>query len=320
MAKNIAVLTSGGDSPGMNAGVRAVVRKALSLGMNVYGVQRGYSGLVENQMVSMDSASVSDILLRGGTILRTARCPAMLTEEGRALAVKHLHDRNIDGLVVLGGDGSFQGAKILTERGISAIGVPCTIDNDLSYTDWTIGFDTALNTVLGALKNLRDTMASHDRVCVVETMGNNCGDLALYAGLAGGAEAILVPEVAYNIDDVANTLLLGHRRGKRSGIVVIAEGAGNSTDVMNRLKEKTGLDIRATVLGHVQRGGTPSARDVVLATRCGTVAVDLIAQGIGGRVVGVQGGEIKHWDIIEALSIPRRFSQDLYDLANVLSI
>nr|MDD6335149.1 6-phosphofructokinase [bacterium] len=319
MAKRIAVLTSGGDAPGMNAAIRAVVRTAISMDMEVFGVDRGFRGLIDDNLSPLDSSSVANIILRGGTLLRTARCLEMLEESGRAKAVETLRKNNIEGVVVIGGDGSFAGAQELSRRGILAIGLPGTIDNDLAYTDWTIGFDTALNTAVEAMKRIRDTMSSHDRVCIVEIMGRHCGDLALYAGIIGGAEAILVPEVTFEVDDLCTLLVNSRRRGKMSSIVSLAEGAGSALQLAPILKERTGLDIRATVLGHLQRGGDPSAQDVLLATRCGVRAVELIANGATSRVVGTRSGKIIDVDIDEALAMKRTFNMELYNMVSILS-
>ncbi|KXZ40453.1 6-phosphofructokinase [Alkalithermobacter thermoalcaliphilus JW-YL-7 = DSM 7308] len=317
--KKIAVLTSGGDSPGMNAAIRAVVRSAIYHGCKVYGVNRGYRGLIDGDLFEMDLASVGDIIHRGGTILRSARCEEFKTEEGRKKAVNVLNVFGIDGLVVIGGDGSFQGAQKLSELGFPAVGVPGTIDNDLAYTDYTIGFDTALNTVLDAISKIRDTSSSHERVSVIEVMGRHCGDIALYAGLAGGAEVIIVPEEDYDIDEICKRLIQSNNRGKKHSIIMLAEGVGNANEIMEQIKEKTGLDSRATILGHIQRGGTPSAFDRVLASQMGAKAVELLLEGKSSKVVGIKNNEIIDMDIHEALAIERKFNSNLYKLASILA-
>lgn len=319
--KRIAVLTSGGDAPGMNAAIRAVVRAANYNHIEVYGSERGYAGLIEGELQMLSRRSVSDIIQRGGTILKTARSMEFTTYEGRKKAVEALSVRGIGGLIVIGGDGSLRGANDLyNEFGVKTIGVPGTIDNDLGYTDRTIGFDTAVNTALSAINNLRDTMSSHDRVVIVQVMGRHCGSIALHAGLAGGAEVILVPEKPVDYDDVAAILNRGKAVGKTSGIVMLAEGAAPLDEVMRELKERTGLSFRTTVLGYIQRGGSPTMEDRVLASRLAVRAVDLLRADKGGRVVGVKGGEVIDLPISEALQIPPRFDSDLFEQAKMLSL
>lgn len=319
--KRIAVLTSGGDAPGMNAAIRAVVRAANFHNIEVYGVERGYAGLIEGEMQMLSRRSVSDTIQRGGTILKTARSMEFTTYEGRKKAAEELSVRGIDGLVVIGGDGSFHGANDLwREFGVKTVGVPGTIDNDLGYTDRTIGFDTAVNTALAAINNLRDTMSSHDRVVIVEVMGRRCGAIALHAGLAGGAEVILVPEIPVDYDEVAAVLNRGKAVGKKSGIVVLAEGASPLEEVTRELKERTGLSFRTTVLGYIQRGGSPTMEDRVLASRLAIRAVDLLRDNKGGRVVGVKGGVVIDLPIDEALNMPVRFETELYEQAKMLSL
>lgn len=317
--RTIGVLTSGGDAPGMNAAIRAVVRTGLEKGFKVMGIKRGYSGLINGEIEEMDRRSVSDIIQRGGTILRTARCPEFQTEEGRQKAVKILRVFGIDGLVVIGGDGSFQGARLLSQLGISTIGLPGTIDNDLSYTDYTIGFDTALNTVLDAINKLRDTSSSHGRVSIVEVMGRNCGDIALYAGIAGGAESVIVPEVGLDFDDLCKSIITDKINGKCHNLIILAEGVGGAQELAEKVEDITGITARATVLGHIQRGGSPSAQDRILASRMGYRAVELLEDGKTDRVVGVKGGDIIDMDIEEALSMPRRFDERLYEISRTLS-
>ncbi len=319
--KRIAVLTSGGDAPGMNAAIRAVVRAANYNHIEVYGAERGYAGLIEGELQMLSRRSVSDIIQRGGTILKTARSTEFTTYEGRKKAVEALSVRGIGGLVVIGGDGSLRGAnELYNEFGVKTVGIPGTIDNDLGYTDRTIGFDTAVNTALSAINNLRDTMSSHDRVVIVQVMGRHCGSIALHAGLAGGAEVILVPEKPIDFDDVAAILNRGKAVGKTSGIVMLAEGAAPLDEVMKELKDRTGLSFRTTVLGYIQRGGSPSMEDRVLASRLAVRAVDLLRADKGGRVVGVRGNEVIDLPIGEALQIPPRFDSELFEQAKMLSL
>ena len=249
--KTIGILTSGGDAPGMNAAIRAVVRSAIYYGCKVYGINRGYKGLIEEDIIEMNLSSVGDIIHRGGTILKSSRCEEFKTEEGRAKGVKVLKKYGIESLVVIGGDGSFNGAQKLSDLGFPAIGIPGTIDNDLAYTDYTIGFDTAMNTIIDAIGNIRDTSSSHERVNIIEVMGRHCGDLALYAGLAGGAETVIVPEVDFKVEDVCKRLKTTQKRGKRHSIIVLAEGVGNAQELGEKIIERTGADLRITVLGHV---------------------------------------------------------------------
>ncbi|MDT8716085.1 6-phosphofructokinase [Clostridium sp. 19966] len=317
--RKIAVLTSGGDAPGMNAAIRAVVRMGLDKGLNVMGVQRGYNGLINGEIFEMTRSSVSDIIQKGGTVLRTARCEEFKKEEVRMKAAEVLRVFGIDGLVVIGGDGSFTGAKLLSKLGVNTIGLPGTIDNDLAYTDYTIGFDTALNTVLDAINKLRDTSASHERVSIVEVMGRNCGDIALFSGIAGGAETIIVPEKGMNVDDICRSVLEGKRNGKMHNLIILAEGVGGSEKLAKEVEKVTGVETRATKLGHIQRGGSPSAFDRILASRLGARAVELLIEGKSSRVVGMRGGKIVDDDIDEALAMPRKFDDNLYEIANALS-
>ncbi|GKX68029.1 6-phosphofructokinase [Inconstantimicrobium mannanitabidum] len=317
--KKIAVLTSGGDAPGMNAAIRAVVRMALHNGLEVMGVQRGYAGLVNGELFKMDRSSVSDIIQRGGTILRTARCLEFKQEETRIKAANILKAYGVDALVVIGGDGSFMGAKLLSKLGVKTIGLPGTIDNDLAYTDYTIGFDTALNTALDAINKLRDTSTSHERVSVVEIMGRDCGDLALYAGIAGGAESIIVPEKGYDKDDLCRVILEGKANGKMHNLVLVAEGIGGSNELAKYIESVTGIETRATILGHIQRGGSPTASDRVLASRLGARAVELLMEEKTCRVVGIRNNEVVDDDIDEALAMERKFDDKLYEIAKALS-
>ncbi len=320
--KRIGVLTSGGDAPGMNACIRAVVRYALNKGLDVYGIERGYVGLINNHINQMNRRSVSDIIQRGGTILKTARCDEFKQLEYMSQAVDNMEAYGIDGLVVIGGDGSFRGAKDLYDNfGTQVIGIPGTIDNDLAYTDYTLGFDTTVNTVLNAINNLRDTMTSHDRVCIIEVMGRRCGDIALYAGLGGGAELILVPEVPFDLAAVVKSIKLNQRIGKTSDIIVLAEGVCKAEELKAKLKEQgvTG-SIKTTTLGYIQRGGAPSNQDRVLAAQFGMRAVDLLLEGKGGRVVGIRDNKIVDEEIGAALAMKREFQTDLYNRTRILSM
>lgn len=317
--KKIAVLTSGGDAPGMNAAIRAIVRTGLDKGLKVMGVERGYSGLINGELFDMDRYSVSDIIQRGGTILKTARCEEFKTEEGRKRAATILRAYGIDGLIVIGGDGSFRGAQLLSKLGISTIGLPGTIDNDLAYTDYTIGFDTAVNTVLNAINKIRDTSTSHERASVIEVMGRNCGDIALYAGIAGGAESIIIPEIGYNPDEICTSILKGKMRGKLHNLIVLAEGVGGANELAKKIEEVTGIESRATILGYIQRGGSPSAQDRILASKMGYRAVELIEEGKSSRVVGIKNGSIIDMDIDEALAMEKKLNKDLYEIAKVIS-
>ncbi|KOA19590.1 6-phosphofructokinase [Clostridium homopropionicum DSM 5847] len=317
--KTIAVLTSGGDAPGMNAAIRAVVRTGLEKGFKVMGVQRGYSGLINGEIFEMGRYSVADIIQRGGTILRTARSEEFKTEAGRIKAVNILKAFGIDGLVVIGGDGSFKGARELSKMGINTIGLPGTIDNDLAYTDYTIGFDTALNTVLDAINKLRDTSSSHERVSIVEVMGRNCGDIALFAGIAGGAESVIIPEKEFDVNLLCRKVLEGKNRGKLHNLIILSEGVGGAQALKKKIQEVTGIETRATVLGHIQRGGSPTAADRILASRLGARAVELLEQGKSSRVVGVRGNEVVDFEIEEALAMESKFNEELYNIANILS-
>ncbi len=320
-AKSIAVLTSGGDAPGMNAAVRAVVRTAIYKGMDVYGVQRGYNGLITGEVNKMDLRSVSDIIHRGGTVLYTARSPKFRTEEGVKQAADYCRQLGIEGVVVIGGDGSYRGARELTHAGIPCVGVPGTIDNDISSTDYTIGFDTAMNTAMHMVDNIRDTSQSHDRCSVVEVMGRNAGYLALHTGIACGATAILVPELPFDLErDVIAKITRTQSTGKKNFIIVVAEGVGGTEKIARQIQELTGIDTRATILGHVQRGGSPTVRDRVLATQLGYHAVELLEQGIGNRVVGIKEDKVVDFDIDEALEMHKPFEADLYQIADAVSI
>lgn len=318
--KRIGVLTSGGDSPGMNAAVRAVVRKAIFHDIEVYGVYNGYSGLINGNIKKLELGSVGDIIHRGGTMLYSARCEEFKTKEGQQKGIEQLKKFGIEGLVVIGGDGSYRGAKALTEQGFLCNGVPGTIDNDIPGTDYTIGFDTALNTVIDAVDKIRDTATSHDRAFIIEVMGRDAGDIALWAGLAGGAETIIIPEVGYDMDEIAARLKSGHDRGKKHSIIIVAEGVCSGVEFSKKIKDATDLDTRVSVLGHIQRGGSPTAADRVLASRLGAYAVELLLEGKGGRAVGIEKNELVDHDIIEVLSRKHLVNQSMYNLSKELSI
>ncbi len=318
--KRIGLLTSGGDAPGMNAAIRSVVRSGLYFGMEVYGIERGYAGLIDNNLVKMEMRSVSNIVQCGGTKLRTARCLDMLTKEGQQKALATLEKNGIEGLVVIGGDGSFRGAKVLSEYGIPTIGIPGTIDNDLAYTDYTLGFDTAVNTCIDVINKLRDTMTSHERVCVVEVMGRHCGDIALYSGIASGAEIIVVPEIEFNMDEIVAKIRSSRANGKHSNIVVIAEGVMSAAKFAEQLQAVTEYSVRPTCIGHVQRGGSPSMSDRMLAAQFGNKAGRLLNEGIGNRVVGIHDNHIIDMDIIEAVSMKKTFNYELYETLQMISM
>lgn len=318
--KRIGVLTSGGDAPGMNAAVRAVVRIARDKGLEVYGIERGWDGLIKGQLYELENRSVSDMIQRGGTFLKTARSDEFTTLDGQKKAAQTLEAYGIDGLIVVGGDGSFRGAKDLSDNfGVKCMGIPGTIDNDLAYTDYTLGFDTAVNTVLSAINNLRDTMQSHDRVSLVEVMGRHCGDIALYAGIAGGAEYILIPEKKYDLNEIAKSLTRSKLRGKTSNMIVLAEGAGNRDEIVAYLNEKAGVDIKITHLGHVQRGGSPTMADRILATRFAAKAVEtMLNKSSVSSAIGIKNNQIVAVPFAEAFATERVFDEDLYKIAEVL--
>ena len=318
--KNIAVLTSGGDSPGMNAAVRAVVRTALYNDIDVYGVKYGYRGLVENQIEKLDVGSVADTIQRGGTFIHTARCPEMMSEEGLQKAVETLKLWEIDGLICIGGDGTFKGALELSKRGINVVGVPATIDNDVASSDYSIGFDTAINTVIDAISKIRDTSLSHSRINVVEVMGRHSGNIALHSGFAGGADAITVPEIAHNIDDIAEKILKSKCRGKLHSIIVFAEGCGDVQAFCTELEEKTKFRVRMTNLGYIQRGGSPTAFDRILAANMGSCAVYCLLGGKFNRVIGHKNNQYIDFDIAEAVNMEYKLNMNMYKLAMELSI
>jgi len=318
--QRIAVLTSGGDAPGMNACIRAVVRKAIYHGLEVLGIARGFAGLLDGEWFSLDLGSVSDIIHRGGTMLRTARSREFYTTAGQDKGARLLKAAGIEGLVVIGGDGSFRGAKALSDRGIAAVAVPATIDNDIPCTDYTIGFDTALNTAVEAINKIRDTATSHERVFLVEVMGRRSGQIALLAGIAGGAESILIPEIPFELSAVVDKIQRGRRRGKLHSIVVVAEGAARALALGKEIEARTGLETRVTILGHIQRGGAPSALDRIMASRFGARAVELLLEGRGGYMVGCVGGEIRETELACALEGEKTIDRDLYELASVLAL
>jgi 6-phosphofructokinase 1 len=317
--KSIAVLTSGGDSQGMNAAVRSVVRSAIFHGLKVFAVQRGYYGLIHDDIRPMDIRSVGDIIQRGGTILQTARCKEFMELEGQRIGAENLRNRGIEGLVVIGGDGSYQGANKLSKLGIQTMSLPGTIDNDIPFTDYTIGFDTAVSIVVDAINKLRDTMSSHERSSIVEVMGRHCGDIALYAGLASGAETILVPEIPVNLDEVANRMKENFNHGKRHSIILVAEGVGRGEDIAKMINERNGIEPRVTVLGHIQRGGTPTHNDRILASQLGDFAVRSLISGESGKACGVIKGELIGTDIEKVVLAKKDFNMDMYQLAQRLS-
>ncbi len=319
--KTIGVLTSGGDAPGMNAAVRSVVRSAIAFGFKVKGIRRGYNGLIEGDIVDLDVRSVSDIIHRGGTMLFTARSPLFKTEEGVDLAVANCKKFGIDGIVVIGGDGSFRGARDLSLKGIPCVGIPGTIDNDITSTEYTIGFDTAMNTAMEMVDKLRDTTQSHERCSVVEVMGRHAGWLALQTGIAVGATSVLVPEIEFDFQkDIVDKIETTKKTGKMHFIIVVAEGVGQVDELAKRIKDATGIESRATVLGHVQRGGSPTVRDRVMASEMGYAAVKLLQKGIGNRVVAYKENRIVDYDIYEALSMTKPFDEEAYKVANRISI
>ena len=317
--KTIGVLTSGGDAPGMNAAIRAVVRTAIHKGLKVKGIMRGYAGLLQEEIVDMDSTSVSDIIHRGGTILYTARCQEFTTAEGQKKGAEICRKNNIDGIVVIGGDGSFRGAGKLSALGINTIGLPGTIDLDIACTDYTIGFDTAVNTAMEAIDKVRDTSTSHERCSIIEVMGRNAGYIALWCGFANGAEDILLPE-RYDGDEqsLINRIIENRKRGKKHHIIINAEGIGHSSSMARRIEAATGIETRATILGHMQRGGAPTCKDRVYASIMGARAVELLYEGKSNRVVGYKHGEYVDFDIQEALAMTKDIPEDQYQISKML--
>ena len=318
--KTIGVLTSGGDAPGMNAAIRAVVRTALGKGLAVKGIMRGYAGLLAEEIVDMNRASVADCINRGGTILYTARCQEFTTPEGQKKGAEICRKYGIDGLVVIGGDGSFRGAGKLSELGINTIGVPGTIDLDIACTDYTIGFDTAVNTAMDAIDKIRDTSTSHERCSIIEVMGRHAGYIALWCGIANGAEEILLPE-RYDGDEqaIVNRITEARKRGKKHYIIINAEGIGHSTSMARRIEAATGLETRATILGHMQRGGSPTCKDRVYASIMGAKAAELLAEGRSNRLVAYKNGHYVDFDIQEALLMKKDIEQDQYMIAHMIN-
>ncbi|SFN59655.1 6-phosphofructokinase [Izhakiella capsodis] len=319
MIKKIGVLTSGGDAPGMNAAIRGVVRAALSEGLEVFGIYDGYLGLYEDRMINLDRYSVSDMINRGGTFLGSARFPEFRNEEVRAIAIDNMKKRGIDALVVIGGDGSYMGAKRLTEMGFPCIGLPGTIDNDVAGTDYTIGYFTALETVVEAIDRLRDTSSSHQRISIVEVMGRYCGDLTLAAAIAGGCEFIVLPETPYTREELLEEIKAGIAKGKKHAIVAITEHICDINELARYIETETKRETRSTVLGHIQRGGAPVAYDRILASRMGAYSIELLLQGYGGRCVGIQNEKMVHHDIIDAIeNMKRPFKSDWLEMAKKL--
>lgn len=318
--KTIAILTSGGDAPGMNAVIRSVVRTAIYNDLKVLAIKEGYNGLIKGDIETMTLSSVADIIHRGGTILRTARSDEFMTEEGINQALEVIKKFKIDAIVVLGGDGTLRGARELARRGIKIIGVPCTIDNDLGYTDYTIGFLTAVETAVSAISKLRDTSESHGRAIVLQVMGRNCGDIALYSGIAGGAESIVIPEVELNTDAIIKKIKNGKKRGKKHHIIVAAEGALDAYELARIIEEKGAIETRVTVLGYVQRGGVPTVQDRILASDFGYEAVNLLLSGKSGLALGYRSGKIIEVDIDEALETKKTFDKDQLKMVDILSI
>ena len=317
--KTIGVLTSGGDAPGMNAAIRAVVRKAIMNGVSVKGIKKGYQGLLNEEIVDMNPSSVSDIIQRGGTILGTARCMEFVTEEGQKLGAEICKKHGIDGVVVIGGDGSYRGAQALSKQGINTIGIPGTIDLDIACTDYTIGFDTAINTAMQAIDKVRDTSSSHERCSIIEVMGRNAGYIALWCGVANGAEDILLPEkYDYNEQSIINNIINNRKRGKTHHLIINAEGIGHSTSMARRIEAATGMETRATILGYMQRGGSPTCKDRYYASLMGAYAADIICQGKTNRVVAYQHGEFTDFDIDEALAMQKDIPEYHYQVSKLL--
>ncbi|MDO4513086.1 MAG: 6-phosphofructokinase [Lachnospiraceae bacterium] len=319
--KTIAILTSGGDAPGMNAAIRAVVRKAIANGVKVKGIRRGYQGLLNEEIIDMEKSSVSDIIQRGGTILGTARCKEFTTKEGQAKGADICRKHGIDGLVVIGGDGSYRGAQALARNGINTIGLPGTIDLDIACTEYTIGFDTAINTAMEAIDKIRDTSSSHERCSIIEVMGRNAGYIALYCGIANGAEDILLPEkYDYNEQAIIDNIISMRKRGKSHHLIINAEGIGHSTSMAKRIEAATGIETRATILGYMQRGGSPTCKDRYYASIMGAYAADILCQGKSNRVVAYQHGEFVDFDIEEALNMQKNIDEYQFNVAKILSM
>ncbi len=319
--KTIGVLTSGGDAPGMNAAIRAVVRKAIANGVSVKGIKRGYQGLLNEEIVDMDKHSVSDIIQRGGTVLGTARCTEFTTEEGQMKGAQICEEHGIDGLIVIGGDGSYRGAQALAKHGINTVGIPGTIDLDISCTEYTIGFDTAVNTAMEAIDKVRDTSSSHERCSIIEVMGRNAGYIALWCGVANGAEDILIPEkYDYNEQMIINNIINNRKHGKTHHLIINAEGIGHSTSMARRIEAATGIETRATILGYMQRGGNPTCKDRFFASVMGAYAADILCAGKSNRVVAYNHGEFVDYDIEEALAMKKEIPEYQYEVSKVLSM
>ncbi|RKM55192.1 6-phosphofructokinase [Butyrivibrio sp. X503] len=317
--KTIGVLTSGGDAPGMNAAIRAVVRKSLANGLKVKGIKKGYQGLLNEEIEDMDRRSVADIIQRGGTILGTARCMEFTTPEGQAKGAEICRKHGIDGVIVIGGDGSYRGAQKLSQQGINTVGIPGTIDLDISCTDYTIGFDTAINTAMSAIDKIRDTSSSHERVSIVEVMGRHAGYIALWCSIANGADDILLPEkYDYNEQRIIDNIIDNRKKGKTHHIIVNAEGIGHSTSMARRIEAATGLETRASILGYMQRGGSPTCKDRVYASMMGCYAADILAAGKTNRVVGYRNGQFVDYDIDEALAMKKNINEYMYEIARIL--
>ncbi len=318
--RRIGVLTSGGDAPGMNAAIRAVVRYGIYNNINITGIKNGFQGLVEGDHVEMNLSSVADIIHRGGTILGSARSKEFATKEGHEKVLRNIKYIGIDGLVVIGGNGSFRGALELEKAGVPTICIPGTIDNDLPYTRYTLGFFTALTTVLESVEKIRDTSSSHNRSNVIEVMGRDCGDIALYAGLAGGAEMVIIPEIEYNIDEVCDKIMQGRTRGKKHSIIILAEGAGDAREISEQIENKTGIITRYSILGYTQRGGSPSAYDRLIGSQMGAYSVKLLCSGKKTKAVGINGTGIFDMDLEEAITVKKDFDYTTYELTKILSI
>jgi len=319
--KTIGVLTSGGDAPGMNAAIRAVVRVAIARGLKVKGIKRGYQGLLNEEIIDMEARNVSDIIQRGGTVLGTARCLEFKTKEGQQKGAEICRKHGIDGMVVIGGDGSYRGAQALSRLGINTIGLPGTIDLDIACTEYTIGFDTAVNTAMEAIDKVKDTSSSHERCSIVEVMGRDAGYIALWCGVANGAEDILLPEkYDFNEQEIINNIIQSRKRGKTHHIIINAEGIGHSTSMARRIEAATGIETRATILGHMQRGGSPTAKDRYYASVMGALAVDILLAGKTNRVVGYQHGQFVDFDIEEALNMQKSIDEYQFEVAHLLSV
>ena len=318
--RKIGVLTSGGDAPGMNAAIRAVVRYGIYNNIKVTGIYNGFQGLVEGDHMEMNLSSVADIIHRGGTMLGSARSDEFMTEEGFNKALRNIKYLGLEGLVIIGGNGSFKGAQKLERAGIYTSCIPGTIDNDLAYTRYTLGFFTALTTVLESVEKIRDTSSSHNRSNVIEVMGRNCGDIALYAGLAGGAEMVIIPEIEYNIEEISDRIMQGRARGKKHSIIILSEGAGDAREISEQIEKKTGITTRYSILGYTQRGGAPAAYDRLIGSQMGAYAVNLLCGGKENSAVGVNGSGIFDMDLDEALAVEKKFDETTYELTKILAI